>query len=494
MRCLLYLLFSLLIIAGCSNRKTTLAWEQNFPVIGSQSSPRTIDINHDGTDDIIMGACKNEYIPNDQAVLALDGKTGNLLWTTDAPDQVYGSATLVDITGDNNKDVIISGRWGYLRALDGQNGKTIWNYSYTDSIDPILKHTRFNFYNSVLVPDQNGDGIEDILIQNGGNHRAAPNDSIHRYPGILMVMDSKSGKILAADSMPDGKESYMSPLYFKSKNGIDYIVFGSGGETFNGHLFVAAFTDLMTKNLKNARIVATDASGHGYIAPPVAADFNEDGQVDIACISHSSKITVIDGNSLSTLWEKQIPNTESSNSFSVGKYNDDNIPDLFTFVSKGVWPQSTGSVQIALNGKDGSLIYTDSLGCAGFSSPVSYDLNKDGIEEVIISINEYDCNRGYTSESLLQITNKIIAINLKTHQVQQIDQTHGFKNIYSTPLICDLDHDGYLDIIYNQYYSHNYDLLSFLGMRIKRIQSSVKIKENIRWGGYMGTQNNGIYK
>ena len=132
-------------------------------------------------------------------------------------------------------------------------------------------------------------------------------------------------------------------------------------------------------------------------------------------------------------------------------------------MSKGVWPQSTGSVQIALNGKDGSLIYTDSLGC-------------------------------YTSESLLQITNKIIAINLKTHQVQQIDQTHGFKNIYSTPLICDLDHDGYLDIIYNQYYSHNYDLLSFLGMRIKRIQSSVKIKENIRWGGYMGTQNNGIYK
>ena len=274
---------------------------------------------------------------------------------------------------------------------------------------------------------------------------------------------------------------------------MDYIVFGSGGETFNGHLFVATLQDLMIKNLKNAKIVATDASGHGYIAPPVIADFNRDGQADIACISHSSKISVIDGNSLNIIWEKQIPNTESSNSFSVGKYNDDDVPDLFTFVSKGVWPQSTGSVQICLNGKDGSMIYADSLGCAGFSSPVSYDLDGDGIEEVIISINEYDCSRGYTSESLLQITNKLIAINLKTHQVQQIDQTGGFKNIYSTPLICDLDQDGYLDIIYNQYYSHNYDLLSFLGMRIKRIQSSVKIKKEIRWGGYMGSQNKGVF-
>jgi len=493
MRSLLCLFLLLLILTACTRRKTSLAWEQNFPVIGSQSSPRPIDINHDGTDDIIMGACKNEFIPNDQAVLALDGKTGNLLWTTDAPDQVYGSATLVDITGDNNKDVIISGRWGYLRALDGQSGKIIWNYTYTDSIDPIRKHTKFNFYNSILIPDQNHDGIEDILIQNGGNHRAAPDDSINRYPGILMVMDSKSGKILAADSMPDGKESYMSPLYFKSKNGMDYIVFGSGGETFNGHLFVATLQDLMTKNLNKAKIVSTDASGHGYIAPPVLADFNMDGNIDIACISHSSKISVIDGNTLNTLWEKQIPKTESSNSFSVGRYNNDAIPDLFTFASKGVWPQSTGSVQVCLNGKDGSMIYTDSLGCAGFSSPVSYDLDGDGIEEVIISINEYDCSRGYTSESVLQITNKLIAIHFKNHQVQQIDQTTGFKNIYSTPLICDLDHDGYLDIIYNQYYSHNYDLLSFLGMRIKRIQSSVKMKGDIRWGGYMGSEGNGMY-
>jgi outer membrane protein assembly factor BamB len=493
MRILLYSLLGFCYLVSCTKRKTALVWEQNFPVIGSQSSPRTIDINHDGTDDIIMGACKNEYIPNDQAVLALDGKTGNLLWTTDAPDQVYGSATLIDITEDGNQDVIISGRWGYLRALDGQNGKTIWNYTYTDSIDPILKHTKYNFYNSVLIPDQNGDGKEDLLIQNGGNHRAAPDDSIHRYPGILMVMDSKSGKILAADSMPDGKESYMSPLYFKSRQGIDYIVFGTGGETFNGHLYVAPLRDLISKNLQNAKIVATDASGHGYIAPPVIVDFNNDGEPDIACISHSSKITVTDGKSLNTLWEKQIPHTESSNSFSVGKYNDDDIPDLFTFASKGIWPQSTGSVQICLDGKDGSLIYTDSLGCAGFSSPVSYDVNSDGIEEVIISINEYDCARGYTSENLLQITNKLIAINIKTHQVQLIDQAAGFKNIYSTPRICDLDHDGYLDIIYNQYYSHNYDLLSFLGMRIKRIQSSIKMKKEIRWGGYMGSQNNGIY-
>ena len=71
---------------------------------------------------------------------------------------------------------------GILKAISGKTGKPIWSYQYKDSIDPILKFAKYNFYNSVIVPDQNNDGTEDIVIQNGGNHRAAPNDSIHRYP------------------------------------------------------------------------------------------------------------------------------------------------------------------------------------------------------------------------------------------------------------------------------------------------------------------------
>lgn len=489
-----YFLMAICCLTSCANKKTSLVWNQGFPSMGSQSSPRVVDLNADGIDDIVMGACKNEYEATDAGVIALDGATGRTMWVSDAPDQVYGSATLVDITGDQVPDVVIGGRWAYLRALDGKTGKTIWNYTLPDSTDPILKYARFNFFNSALVPDQNGDGVRDLLIQNGGNHKAKPNSTIDRYPGVLMLMDNKTGAILAADTMPDGHESYMSPLYFEHPDKEGRILFGTGGETMNGHLYQASLSDLKNHTLSQARILATDSSGHGFIAPPVLADINGDGYYDIVAISHSSRIFAIDGKTLNTLWTRHIPGTESSNSFAVGQFTADDIPDFFTFVSKGTWPQSTGSVQILLDGKDGSLAYVDSIGCTGFSSPVAYDLTHDGRDEVLISVNEYDCNRGFTAESHLVIENKLLAIDFKSRKVQTIIQHPGFKNIYSTPWLGDLDHDGYLDIIHPTYFNPGADLLLFLGMQVNRISTSIKIKEEVKWGGYMGSTGDGQYK
>jgi hypothetical protein len=178
----------------------------------------------------------------------------------------------------------------------------------------------------------------------------------------------------------------------------------------------------------------------------------------------------------------------------VGQFTGDATPDFFTFVSKGVWPQSTGSVQILIDGQKGAIVYLDSIGCAGFSSPVAYDLTHDGLDEVILSINQYDCDRGYTDATKLNIENKLIAINFKNHQVQVIEQLQGFKNIFSTPYIGDLDHDGYLDIVNSQFYSQSPNLLAFLGMRIKRVSTSIKIGNPVKWGGYMGSKGDGKYE
>ncbi len=479
---------------GCTSHKTKIVWDQSFPVIGSQSSPRPIDINQDGVDDLVMGACKNEYQPTEMGVIALDGKSGNILWQSDAGDQVYGSATVIDINNDSIQDVIIGGRWSYLRALDGKNGKVLWSYAPKDSLHPILKYAKYNFFNSVLISDQNNDGVQDLLIQNGGNHSAQPTDSIHRYPGVLMVIDNVNGHVLAADTMPDGQESYMSPLYIKHPDRSEWVIFGSGGETFGGHLYKAKLGDLMQNNLKQSIPIATDGHGHGFIAPPVLADITGDLYLDIIAISHSSSIFAIDGRTNNMVWSLRVPGTESSNSFAVGQFSGDVTPDFFTFVSKGVWPQSTGSVQIVVDGNTGTITFQDSIGCAGFSSPVVYDINHDGRDEAIISINAYDCNRGYTANSKLEIEHKLLAIDFKTHYIQVIETLKGFKNIFSTPFIGDLDHDGYLDIIHSQFFNPTNDLLSFLGMRIKRISTSIKMDKPVKWGGYMGSQGNGVYE
>ncbi len=478
---------------GCSNKKTELVWDKNFYRIGSQSSPRATDLNQDGVLDIVIGAGKNEYQYTEQGVLAFDGKTGELLWEQETFDQVYGSATFCDINDDGIQDIFIGGRSPHLKALDGKTGEVIWQYEYQYENDSILQYARFNFQNSVLIPDQNNDGLPDLLAVNGGNAKATPYSEADRYPGVLMLFDSRTGEILAADTMPDGKEAYMPPLFFVSTESNEpQIIFGTGGETISGHLYLAKLSDLLERKLSNAKIIASE-EGHGFIAPAVLADISEDGIPDIMAISHASTVSAINGKDQSLLWEKKLPNTECSNSFAIGYFTDDDVPDLFTFVSKGAWPENTGSLQVMLDGKSGEIAYMDSMGCTGFSSPVVYDLNHDGRDEAIISINEYDCLGGFTKNAPAEMINKLLAIDFKENKVQLIDQLTGFKNIFTTPWIGDLDQDGYLDIIHCQYYSPNIDLMAFMGMRVKRISTHISIDKPVKWGAYMGSGGNGLF-
>src|SRR5690606_42058778 len=100
-------IFFVLLVSGCARKKTELAWEMNFPATGSQSSPRSADLNGDGVLDLVMGAGKNEYQHSKQRVPALDGATGTLLWAQEANDQVYRSASLFDISGDGAPEIFI---------------------------------------------------------------------------------------------------------------------------------------------------------------------------------------------------------------------------------------------------------------------------------------------------------------------------------------------------------------------------------------------------
>jgi PQQ enzyme repeat len=476
-----------------SKTPVELVWLADFPVIGSQSSPRSADLNKDGTLDIVMGAGKNEFQKSDMGIIAIDGKSGNLLWKQEAPDQVFGSATFCDITGDQVKDIFIGGRSPMLKAIDGSSGAVIWEYKPGQYVnDPVLQYARYNFNNSILVPDQNNDGIDDLLTINGGNANAAPYSEIDRFPGVLILFDSKTGNVIAADTMPDRKESYMTALCFSQPGSKElFILFGTGGETISGNLYLTTVSQLLAKKLSTARIIASE-KGHGFIAPATLADISKDGFLDIIVISHGSKAIAIDGKDYHVLWTKSFPGTECSNSFAAGYFTDDDTPDFFTFISKGQWPNSTGSMQIMLNGKDGSVAFTDSIGCTGFSTPVVYDLNGDGQDEAIISVNNFDCSLGYASKSPTTMENKLLAIDFAKNSRETLDEAQGFKNVFSTPWIGDLDNNGELDIIYCQYF-HYSDLISFLGMRVKRINTHVKMKKPVAWGAFLGSKSDGIF-
>ena len=324
------------------------------------------------------------------------------MWQQEAPDQVSGSATLYDITGDGVKDVFIGGRSPHLKALDGKTGKVLWEYQYQFENDSVLQYAHFGFYNVVLVPPtRTRMAYPDLLTINGGNAKAAPNSEADRFPGVLMVMDSKTGHILAADTMPDGKESYMSPLCFFQQPGTqDFTLVLEPAEKPSMAICTRPkLSVVLEKKLSRAKVIASER-GHGFIAPPVLADISGDGYFDIVAISHGSTVFAIDGKDQKLLWQRNIPATESLAIVLPWAYfTDDEVPDFFTFVSKGAWPSNTGTLQLLIDGKDGHVAYQNSLGCSGFSSPVAYDLNGDGRDEVILSINEYDCTRNITDQS-----------------------------------------------------------------------------------------------
>ena len=489
-------LFLLIILIACTSRKTQLEWDVSFGGIGSQSSPRTLDVNNDGTLDIVIGAGKNEFDKSNQGILAINGKSGEILWQQASLDQVFGSPTFIDVTNDGVKDVFIGGRSHQLYALNGATGEVIWQYEYVFENHPKLKHAKFNFYSGVPVPDQDGDGVKDLLYSNGGNVLVGPHIEEGREPGLLMIFSTKTGAVLGADTMPDGRETYMSPVVYQVPGVSEpYIVFASGGETLNGNLYLTTVSDLMRNDLSQAKILARE-DGHGFIAPPSLADINQDGILDIIAISHASTIFAIDGKDYSQLWKNHFPNTETSNSCAVGYFTSDDIPDFFTFVSEGEWPNNTKTYQILFDGRDGSIAYLDSMGCTGFSSPVTYDLNKDGIEEAIISINEWDCRAGFAEKVDKEntITNKLIAINFQDGKVIPIDQLSRFKNIFSTPVLGDLDSDGYLDIVHFQYYHHSAYINVFMGMRAKRISTNIAYTSKSYWSAYMGSDGDGIFR
>ena len=169
------IIFLFLLLSGCSknnNPEFKTVWSRNFNKLGSSSSVRCVDLNKDGLLDVVIGASENEFEPSDSSVVALDGKTGKVLWSVFAKDQIVGSAVFLDITRDAVPDIFIGGRSAELICIDGATGKPIWRFQKKSDNAVLACCLRFNFFNPQVIPDQDNDGLPDILISNGGNVKA----------------------------------------------------------------------------------------------------------------------------------------------------------------------------------------------------------------------------------------------------------------------------------------------------------------------------------
>ena len=452
--------------------------------MGTFSSPRVTDLNGDGVGDIVVGAGREEFVACDSAVFALDGATGKMLWHVPAVDQVFGSPVFLDINADGVVDPIIHGRSAVLLAIDGKKGNVLWRFNKKQA-----KGRWFNFYQPQFVKDQNGDGLPDLLISNGGNVRAEPYNASERFAGYLAVISSRDGGLIAKAAMPDNKETYMSVCAFPFADSTDYhIVFGTGGETIGGNLFLTTLSAVLTGDLSNAMLLETSAD-KGFIAPPVWADITGDSFPDIIANAVEGRLVAFDGKNHERLWSVKLPSTEAYSSVAPGYFTGDNTTDFFVSYAIGRWPKLEWSKQAMVDGATGKVVYVDSLGFYQTSTPVVVDVNGNGRDEALLSVNIHV----YDEKRRLELYNIIAMIDFESGAVSNFTEPFKGSNISSTPWIGDLDGDQLLDVIFC-HSTNTRKAYTFDGMQVNRVATGIPLKSQILWGSYMGSRYDGIFQ
>ncbi len=484
---LVYILtfFSVHIDAVRAQPASAKSWATTFDGIGLFSSPRVTDLTGYGIGDIVFGTGREEFKACDSAVVALDGANGKMIWKVPSIDHVFCSAMLQDITGDGIDDIFIGGRSAQFMAINGKNGEVIWRF---DRKNPVGRW--FNFYTGQFIADQDKDGVQDILISNGGNVLAPPFETKNRYPGNLVLLSGKTGKLLAHATMPDGKEIYSSVIAIPATDGRDYrILVGTGGETVGGKLFVTMLSDLIKGDISKARELDSSPD-KGYIAPPLWVDINNDGVADVVANAVEGKLVAFDGATYRPLWSVKMPETEAYSSVAPGYFaGNDDVPDFFVSYAVGQWPDLGWSRQFMVNGASGKIEYIDSLGSYQTSTPVVIDVDADGIDEAILNVNvvSYD----FLEKASFQ--NILVIVDFKTKEVLQLTGGNPGSNISSTPWIGDMDKDGLLDIVYC-HGTNTTKTYSFQGLQVNRLATDIRINSEIKWGSYMGSKHNAIFQ
>jgi hypothetical protein len=447
-------------------------WETHLSGPGTFASARTWDLNQDGVKDVVIADGREfDSIGN---LTALNGVNGAILWEISRVGELFASAQFMKINGDEYEDVVMAGRLSNLFCVDGLTGDLLWDF---DNQQPSGPSGWLQFYEPKQVMDVSGDGLGDIVVVNGGDPTALPGDP-NRPPGILMLIDASDGSIINSAIMPDTAESYCSVTVINGQSPSDtYIYFGSGGETVPGSLWKATLAQLQTNDISGA-VELMQGQSKGFIAPPVLADINSDNTLDILGVGFEGKISLINGVTETIEWTFSNSDIETYAVSGIGDFNGDGQLDVASSLNHGVWPVYDYSVMIMLDGANGNVLRTDTIGLQ-VTSPMAYDLDGDDKDEVMISYQIYD-----TANGVVQAGQAVI--HYETGIETMFVNNPGL-NIASSASLDDLDNDGDIELI--EIHSADPDF----GFDVQVWNTGVLIDEPLRWTAYHGTFYDGIY-
>ena len=455
------------------------------------SSPNLIDLNGDGTLDVVNGmGIEEEQVGG---VIALDGKDGAHLWQSNANAELFATAQFNDLNQDGTEDVILGGRGHQLLAMDGLTGDTIWTFDEANEGNGFTASNWFQFYTGQFIEDRDGDGVHDWLTANGGDPSKGPGEE--RHGGFMMIISGATGKIIAHADTPDGRETYMSPIVYKPHAEMDTeILFGTGGETFDGSLWSTSIEDIESGDISNSVMLIEPIEGveKGVMAPPAIADVTNDGILDIIAPTFDGRVVAIDGRNYSDIWtinvkehalEGDSTDVESYASPAIGYFTNDSIPDVFVHFVIGAFPDYSASTSLMIDGVNGEILWKNDSAHNGFTSPLAADMNADGRDEILMIRGG---GQMFENDGSMSFYHDIEILDSCTLEHVHLLRRDGMS--IGTPTITDLDGDGILDLITTDTTGY-----SSAGCTILRWSLGIATPNEISWGAYLGTDNNGYF-
>ena len=449
------------------------------------SSPNMIDLDRDDVPDIVFGNGVDRmqprggrfvFVPEPEVpgyVMAVSGATNAVLWTAPHTGEAFTTPRFAQLNGDGVPDVVMGGREGALAAFSGVDGAVLWRASASDV---AVTSYPFNFHTVAVVDDQDGDGVQDLVMMYGGDDTKDPREE--RSPGYIVLISGATGARLAAHQTPDGRESYSAVIVYSRSDGAKWLIFGTGGETFGGAIYRAPLASLRDGSFPTRAERLIEPGSKGVTAPATLVDITADGELDIVVSTFDGRLIVLDGANGSTIWSRHEPNEETYHPAAVMRISADGRLGLVVSRAIGVFPKYGGSVHRIHDARNGSLLY-QYRGPAGPSgAPLAVDLTGDGVDEPIFfgSRGRIHIHHGATGELIV----------------------HDIPAYFSaTPLIADPRRTGSLELIgvawENAAEGEGVAHWRNLSCQLLRMNLNAATPERLSWAGYMGTAHDGQF-
>ena len=169
-------------------------------------------------------------------VLALDGKSGDTIWTHWTSHAVFSIDCGLDLNADKIKDCVVAGRGGILHAINGQDGSSIWELPYRD-LSMLSQQRYYDIYDARYIADVDDDGIGDVVASHTWQSDGAQSE--------MILVSGKSGNKIDIMNFPGKEQLFVAPQILVHPDGETYLILAASDQQKSGGLYVISHSKLL---------------------------------------------------------------------------------------------------------------------------------------------------------------------------------------------------------------------------------------------------------